>query len=214
MYIYIYIYIYIHTLYIYIYACMCVYVCVYIYIYIYIYISKWLSRNIGCFRCLLVQQQSNKHEMFCVVLKKSCNRVVKLWLPWLVRSISEISSGFLGRDPGTLKSDIVSKKTSTIKFFGFETLKLKIRSLKLWKPTVGAKNNDDNNRNNHNDSNNNKMKIINELLLLIIIVLIIIINELLLLIIITTTIIIITAMAGTSEPGRLRDGSKKKQLQC
>ena len=43
---------------------------------------------------------------------------------------------FLGRDPGTLKSDIVSKKTSTIKLFGFETLKLKIRRLKLWKPTV------------------------------------------------------------------------------
>ena len=38
---------------------------------------------------------------------------------------------FLGRDPGTLKSDIVSKKTSTINLFGFETLKLKIRRLKL-----------------------------------------------------------------------------------
>ena len=43
---------------------------------------------------------------------------------------------FLGRDPGTLKSDIVSKKTSTMNLFGFETLKLKIRRLKLWKPTV------------------------------------------------------------------------------
>ena len=41
-----------------------------------------------------------------------------------------------GRDPGTLKSDIVSKKTSTTSLFGFETLKLKIRRLKLWKPTV------------------------------------------------------------------------------
>ena len=28
----------------------------------------------------------------------------------MIRSISEISSCFLGRDPGTLKSDIVSKK--------------------------------------------------------------------------------------------------------
>ena len=53
-----------------------------------------------------------------------------------LRSISEISSCFLGRDPGTLKSDIVSTKTSTINLFGFETLKLKIRRLKLWKPTV------------------------------------------------------------------------------
>ena len=43
---------------------------------------------------------------------------------------------FLGRDPGTLKSDIVSKKTSTTNLLGFETLKLKIRRLKLWKPTV------------------------------------------------------------------------------
>ena len=45
---------------------------------------------------------------------------------------------FLGRDSGTLKSDIVSTKTSTINLFGFETLKLKIRRLKLWKPTVVA----------------------------------------------------------------------------
>ena len=37
----------------------------------------------------------------------------------------------LGRDPGTLKSDIVSKKTSTMHLFGFETLELKIRRLKL-----------------------------------------------------------------------------------
>ena len=42
---------------------------------------------------------------------------------------------FLGRDPGTLKSDIVSKKTSTNNLFGFETLKLKIRRLKLWNAT-------------------------------------------------------------------------------
>ena len=45
-------------------------------------------------------------------------------------------SVFLGRDPGTLKSDIVSTKTSTINLFGFEALKLKIRRLKLWKPTA------------------------------------------------------------------------------
>ena len=31
----------------------------------------------------------------------------------------------------------VKKKTSTINLFGFKTLKLKIRRLKLWKPTVG-----------------------------------------------------------------------------
>ena len=43
---------------------------------------------------------------------------------------------FFGRDPGTLKSDIVSTKTYTLNLFGFETLKLKIRRLKFWKPTV------------------------------------------------------------------------------
>ena len=43
---------------------------------------------------------------------------------------------FLGRDPGTLKSDIVSTKTSSINLLGFETLEMKIRRLKLWKPTV------------------------------------------------------------------------------
>ena len=30
------------------------------------------------------------------------------------------------------------RKTSTIDLFGFETLKLKIRRLKLWKPTVSG----------------------------------------------------------------------------
>ena len=43
---------------------------------------------------------------------------------------------FLGRDPGTLKSDIVSTKNIHNYLFGFETLRLKIRRLKLWKPTV------------------------------------------------------------------------------
>ena len=43
---------------------------------------------------------------------------------------------FLGRDPGTLKSDIVSTKIFTINLFGFEILRLKIRRLKLWKPTI------------------------------------------------------------------------------
>ena len=37
------------------------------------------------------------------------------------------------------------KKTSTINLCGFETLKLKIRRLKLWKPTVGWSNNTSNN---------------------------------------------------------------------
>ena len=39
------------------------------------------------------------------------------------------------RGPGSGRATM-SQKTSTINLFGFETLKLKIRRLKLWKPTV------------------------------------------------------------------------------
>ena len=52
-----------------------------------------------------------------------------------LRSISEISSCFLGPRPWHIKIRHRVKKTSTINLFGFETLKLKIRRLKLWKPT-------------------------------------------------------------------------------
>ena len=55
----------------------------------------------------------------------------------MVRPISEISSCFFGPRPWhTEIRHRVNKKTSTINLFGFETLKLKIRRLKLWKPTV------------------------------------------------------------------------------
>ena len=54
----------------------------------------------------------------------------------VVRSISEISSCFLGPRPRHIEIRHRVKKTSTINLFGFETLKLKIRRLKLWKPTV------------------------------------------------------------------------------
>ena len=55
-----------------------------------------------------------------------------------VRSISEISSCFLGPRPWHIEIRHRVKKTSTIDLFGFETLKLKIRRLKLWKPTVSG----------------------------------------------------------------------------
>ena len=54
----------------------------------------------------------------------------------LLRSISEISSCFFGPRPWHTEIRHRVKKTSTINLFGFETLKLKIRRLKLWKPTV------------------------------------------------------------------------------
>ena len=53
-----------------------------------------------------------------------------------IRSISEISSCFFGPRPWHIEIRHRVKKTSTINLFGFETLKLKIRRLKLWKPTV------------------------------------------------------------------------------
>ena len=52
------------------------------------------------------------------------------------RSISEISSCLLGLRPWHIEIRQRVKKTSTTNLFGFETLKLKIRRLKLWKPTA------------------------------------------------------------------------------
>ena len=52
------------------------------------------------------------------------------------RSISEISSCFFGPKPWHIEIRHRVKQTSTINLFGFETLKLKIRRLKLWKPTA------------------------------------------------------------------------------
>ena len=55
---------------------------------------------------------------------------------YYVRSNSEISSCFFGPRPWHIEIRHRDKKTSTIDLFGFETLTLKIRRLKLWKPTV------------------------------------------------------------------------------
>ena len=55
-----------------------------------------------------------------------------------IRSISEISSCFFGPKPWHIEIRHRVKKTSTINLFGFEALKLKIRRLKLWKPTVSC----------------------------------------------------------------------------
>ena len=54
----------------------------------------------------------------------------------LVRSISEVSSCFFGPRPWYIEIQHRVKRTSTINLFGFETLKLNIWRLKLWKPTV------------------------------------------------------------------------------
>ena len=49
---------------------------------------------------------------------------------------SEISSFFVGPRPWHIEIRHRVKNTSTIDLFGFETLKLRIRRLKLWKPTA------------------------------------------------------------------------------
>ena len=138
---YIYIYIYIHMYYVYIhtyYTCVWIslslspyiyiyiYICMYIYIYIYTYIHniRYALQLAACivwvtFPSLL---RSRPYGQCSLILFKH-GRLTKFCV-------------FLGRDPGTLKSDIVSTKTSTINLFGFETLKLKIRRSKLWKPTA------------------------------------------------------------------------------
>ena len=54
----------------------------------------------------------------------------------ILRSISEISSCFFGPRPWHIEIRHRVKKISAINLFGFETLNLKIRRLKLWKPTV------------------------------------------------------------------------------
>ena len=53
-----------------------------------------------------------------------------------MRSISEISSCFFGPRPWHIEIRHRVNKTSTINLLGSETLKLKTRRLKLWKPTV------------------------------------------------------------------------------
>ena len=96
-------------MYICMYICICIYVYMYVYIYIYIYI---LAGRENCRRRSLQG---------------------KVWVrpfPYL-RSISEISSCFVGPRPWHIEIRHRVKKTSTINLFGFETLKLKIRRLKL-----------------------------------------------------------------------------------
>ena len=115
IYIYISMYIYI---YIYIYTCIIIYLYIYIYIYIYILALRFKCSN---------DFNANTCSRNCFALKIQRR---------LLRSISEISSCFFGPRPWHIEIRHRVKKTSTINFFGLETLKLKIRRLKLWKPTV------------------------------------------------------------------------------
>ena len=96
--------------------------CTYIYIYIFVYIYIMYIIYIYIYIC----------DIYIYIYTSAKSSL----LPWtLTVDLRNVIVFLLGRDPGTLKSDIVSKKHPII-LFGFETLKLKIRRLKLWKPSV------------------------------------------------------------------------------
>ena len=76
---------------------------------------------------------TDTNTIIAVISKHICHNIMYLIQYGRLPKFHRV---FLGRDPGTLKSDIVSTKTSTINLLGFETLELTIRRLKLWKPTV------------------------------------------------------------------------------
>ena len=132
--IYIYIYICIHVyIHLYIYVCICICICIererercvymYIYIYICIYIYIYTQRCRDCPVCIVP----------CVTAT-----VMNATGVCEIRSLSEMSSCFFGPRPWHIEIRHRVKTTSTINLFGFETLKLKIRRLKLWKPTVNT----------------------------------------------------------------------------
>ena len=86
------------------YVCVYMYihlVCVYTYIYIYIRIHVYIYIYIYTYHSILSVAGAE-----AAADPQALGGIICLTL----RSISEMSSCFLGRDPGTLKSDIVSKK--------------------------------------------------------------------------------------------------------
>ena len=138
-----YIYIYIHMCicgYICIHVCMCVYICIYIYTYmyvcmnIYIYIYIYTYTYIYIYIYIYIGQQS--------IAKAGIDSGPDSG-PGKARAalqaygrFPKFHRVFAGPRPWHIEMRHRVKKTCTINLFGFETLKLKIRRLKLWKPTV------------------------------------------------------------------------------
>ena len=135
----IYIYIYIHTcMYIYIYMCIHTSINKYIHIYIYIYIYLPLVLMItAALRIILntatILIHAHIHSM-CARCVHTCSMCDRAYTAHTVDFRNFIVS--FGPRPWHIEIRHRVKKTSTINLFGFETLKLKIRRLKLWKPTV------------------------------------------------------------------------------
>ena len=104
----IYIYTYTHTTYTsYMYMCICVYMYIHICIYIYIYTHKQRMNK------LKHNNNANSHVLSHPWPGRQPHEAPRRTA---ARPVSEISSCFLGRDPGTLKSAIVSKKHIHNKF--------------------------------------------------------------------------------------------------
>ena len=119
------------------YVYVCLYVCMYVrtyirtYVYIYIYIYHiYMYIYTYIYIIVLSLVQAARLSSPCPCPTSAPARRTQ------IRSISEISLCFFGPRPWHVEIRHRVKKTSTIKLFGFETLKLKIRRLKLWKPTV------------------------------------------------------------------------------
>ena len=90
----------------------------------------------GCAACLS-KAYVHVHIRTAIRAPGSCAATPRgRWLKKPARSISEISSCFFGPRPWHIEIRHRVQNTSTISLFGFESLKLKIRRLKLWKPTA------------------------------------------------------------------------------
>ena len=117
-------------MYMYMYMYMCIYIYIYVYVYVYVCVYIYIYLFIHVHICVYVYIMLIKDRQGC---PRTCARREK---SRRVRSAFEVSSCFFGPRPCHIEIRHRVKKTSTINLFGFETLKLKIRRLKLWKPTV------------------------------------------------------------------------------
>ena len=128
------------------YVCVCIYIYICIererererereiYIYIYIYMYREIDR---CrYNIVLYCSISDDASLHYSIPRDITLHITHYTLYHGIRSISEISSCFFGPRPWHIEIRHRVKKTSTINLFGFETLQLRIRRLKLWKSTV------------------------------------------------------------------------------
>ena len=126
---------------------LCVYMyIIYIYIYIYIYTHTYIHTYIYIYIC---REREREREICSLtrILRRITDRCSLRRLSHREVAFTVAPGGcntvdfrnfivFFGPRPWHIEIRHRVKKTSTIYVIGFETLKLKIRRLKLWKPTV------------------------------------------------------------------------------